>query len=303
MFKNIDLCIPYVSSGINALEYFINNLIITTTKFSRLKIIVSYHNNNELRILESSSIFKHIYKTVHAKVFENNDILFRGSYNHSIAINYLIKNTENEIIIISDFDMAFLKYGWDEIIEHNLNNNCQIIGTCYPAYTFTTNKVASSNKIIEFPNPVTLTKYQNLPNLSFFCSKKKIIKNFFNNRLTNFDEFLLEGSLPFRFVNTKKLSNENNLPLGSFQWLDTGYEIPEIIHKNQISYKTLLLDYDQKLFIIDHHIHAVDRPEVYLFPGSNFPFLVHFKKFSKKLKKNHNIMIKNFDIVSNFLKI
>jgi hypothetical protein len=295
MSKNIDFCIPYISSGIKSLEYLIGNLIVTTTKLNRLRIIISYHNDNELKILESSSAFKYIYKTIHAPIVENDNILFKPSYNHSVAINSLLQAVESEIVIISDSDMAFLKYGWDEIIQYNLDYNYEIIGACYANYEF---GMPINNKYMPFK------KYQNLPNLSFFCTKKKIIKDFFNNRLTYFDEYLLEGSVPFRFINTKKLSAENNLPLGTLQWLDTGYEIPETIYKNKISCITLNFDYNQTIFPLDEKINLLSRPEVFLFPISKIPFLAHFKKTSSKLKEDHlnNEVIKNFDRVSNYLK-
>lgn len=299
MSKNIDFCIPYISSGIKALEYLISNLIITTTKLDRLRIIVSYHNNKELKILESSTAFKYIYKTIHAPIVEQDNIHFKASYNHSVAINHLLRAAENETIIISDYDMAFLKYGWDDIIQHNLDCNYEIIGACYANFEFEMSILNRSTK-----NPMHLKKYQNLPNLSFFCTKKKIIKEFFNNNLTHFDEFLLEGSLPVRFINTKKLSAENNLPLGTLQFLDTGYEIPEIIYKNKISCMTLNFDYNQTIFPLNDKVNFLNRPEVFLFPTSKLPFLVHFKKTGSKLANDASTseVIKNFDIVSNFLK-
>ena len=295
MSQNIDFCIPYFSSGIKALEYLISNLIITTTKFDRLRIIVSYHNNNELKILQSSSIFKYIYKTIHAPIVEDETILFKPSYNHSVTINSLLQAVESEIVIISDSDMAFLKYGWDEIIQHNLDYNYEIIGACYSNYEF---QMPINNRYLPFK------KYQNLPNLSFFCTKKRIIKDFFNNRLTYFDEFLLEGSMPYRFINTKKLSAENNLPIGTLQWLDTGYEIPETIDKNKISCITLNFDYNQTIFPLNEKIKLLSRPEDFLFPASKIPFLAHFKKTSSKFKEDplNNEVIKNFDRVSNYLK-
>ena len=303
MSKNIDFCIPYISSGIKALEYLISNLIITTTKLDRLRIIVSYHNNDELKILETSTIFKYIHKTIHAPIVEDKTILFKPSYNHSVALKCLIKNIESEIVIISDYDVAILKYGWDEIIEHNLDNNYDIIGVCYSNYNFTFKSIsASDTKIISFPSNLTFSKYQSLPNLVFFCTKNVTIKNSFNNRLTNFDEFLLDGNLPFRIINSKKLESENNLPLGSFQWLDTGYEIPEVISNKKLSYMTLIYDSNQKILPIDMHENIMNHPEIFLFPGINVPFLVHFKKASKKLGKNNLQLEKNFDIISKFLK-
>ena len=305
MLKKIDFFIPFYSPGLRTIEYLINNLLLVTSKFERLNIIVSYHNTEELKYLESSSIFKYIYKTVHAPISSINDQYagFFGSYCHSVALKYLIKNIESEIVIISDQDIAILKYGWDEIIEYNLNNNYDIIATCYPDANFNVRYIGvNKNLPIPIPKDMLLQKYRKLPNLYFFCTKNTIIKNFFNNRLTNFDEYLLNGNLPIRIINTKKLESETNLELGSYQWLDTGHEIPEIIYNNKLSYLTFIGDLNQKIVPINRDLNPIEYPEIFLYPGINYPFLIHFKKSSKKLQRIKSYLDVEFKLVDEFLK-
>jgi hypothetical protein len=305
MLKKIDFFIPFYSPGLKTLEYLINNLLLVTTKFKRLNIIVSYHNKEELKYLESSSIFKYIYKTVHAPIpLTKIQKLFFASYCHSIALKYLIKNIESEIVIISDQDIAILKYGWDEIIEHNLNNNYDLIATSYPEvhYKIPYIGINKNQQLITVPKDIGLQKYSKLPNLYFFCTKNTILKKFFNNKLTNFDEYLLNGNLPIRIINTKKLESENNLELGSYQWLDTGYEIPEIIYNNKLSYLTFIADLNQKTIPFNKEKNLIFEPEIFLYPGSNYPFLIHFKKSSAKLGKDQFYLDVEFKLVDEFLK-
>ena len=61
-------------------------------------------------------------------------------------------------------------------------------------------------------------------------------------------------------------------------------------------------DYNQKILPTDINENVLNHPEIFLFPGINVPFLVHFKKASKKLGKNNLQLEKNFDIISKFLK-
>ena len=65
---------------------------------------------------------------------------------------------------------------------------------------------------------------------------------------------------------------------------------------------TLIYDYNKKILPIDTNEDIINHPEIYLFPTTNLPFLVHFKKASKKLKKNNLQLEKNFGIISKFLK-
>ena len=65
---------------------------------------------------------------------------------------------------------------------------------------------------------------------------------------------------------------------------------------------TLIYDSNQKILPIDMNEDIINHPEIYLFPRTNVPFLVHFKKASKRLEKNNLQFEKNFDIISKFLK-
>ncbi len=282
---SIDFCIPYVSTGLTCLEFLIQNALQTSTHPDRIKFIVSYHTENDLAILKKSTCFKFISKTVYTEPFSET-IPFFASANHSLAINNLTNNSEGEIIIICDYDMSFVKKGWDSLIVNQiLNSQSDCLGVAYQAFIMT----LQFAKIPWLKN-VQLIKYQNLPNLSFFCLKRNVFVETFNSKLTYFDKFLSEGGLPFRLINTEYLSLVNNLPLGTMQWLDTGYEIPERIYEKKLKYKTLSpVDYSQQN-ILDYVIKPDETPIILLpeifFLEPTIPFLCHFKKGTAKMSNS-----------------
>lgn len=284
--SSIDFCIPYVGSGLACLEFLIQNVLQTSAHPDRIKFNVSYHTEDDLALLKSSTYFTNISKVIYTEPFSKT-IPFFASANHSSAVNNLTKNSDSEIIIICDYDMSFVKKGWDSLIENQiLNSESDCLGVAYQPYT--------SNvqfKIIPWLNNVEVAKYQKLPNLSFFCLKRNVFTETFNSKLTSFDNFLSGGGLPFRLINTQYLSLINNLPLGTMQWLDTGYEMPEIIYERKLKYKTLSpVDYGQQN-ILDYLIKPGETPRILLpeifFLDPTTPFLCHFKKGTTKMSNSN----------------
>lgn len=283
---SIDFCIPYVGSGLTCLEFLIQNVLQTSAYPDRIKFNVSYHSEDDLAILKSSTYFKNISKVIYTEPFSKT-IPFFASANHSSAVNNLSNNSDGEIIIICDYDMSFVKKGWDSLIENQiLNSESDCLGVAYQPYI--------SNvqfKKIPWLSNVEVAKYQKLPNLSFFCFKRNVFIEIFNRKLTSFDNFLSEGGLPFRLINTQYLSLVNNLPLGTMQWLDTGYEIPEIIYERKLKCKTLFpVDYSQQN-ILDYVIKPNETPRILLpeifFLDPKTPFLCHFKKGTAKMNSSN----------------
>lgn len=284
---SIDFCIPYVPSGLECLEYLIENLYKTASHPNRINVKVSYHTKEALEQLKSSEIFPKINKLVFSEPFPE-DMLFYPSANHSAAINNLAKECSADIIIFSDYDMAFACKNWDEIIESQLmNDNYDLTGVTYAPLLLSLNMPLINQHIPWLPN-IPLVKYQNLPNLSFLCIKKNILSEIFLSKLTDFDVFLKKGGLPFRLINTRALSISNNLPLGCMQWLDTGHEIPEHIANNQLKYLT----YSPATYSEQKVLNYVENPsttsifllpEIFYLSDTKSPFLCHFKKGSAKM--------------------
>lgn len=307
MISTIDFCIPYIPSGIECLEHLIGNLYKTASYPDRINVYVSYHTNEALEKLKSSQIFPKIKKVVFSKPFPEN-MLFYPSANHSAAINNLAKECSSEIIIFSDYDMAFACNGWDEIIDSQFrNDNYDLTGVTYAPIQLSLNMSHINQYIPWLPN-IPLIKYQNLPNLSFLCITKKVLSEIFTDRLTDFDSFLKKGGLPFRLINTPDLAASNNLALGSMQWLDTGYELPEYIARHQLK----SLSYKPVQYLEQEVLNYVENPtttsifllpEIFYLPNTQSPFLCHFKKGSAKMNSpsGNNEFSKFVKCINDFL--
>jgi hypothetical protein len=276
--KSIAFCIPFAQGGIKYLEFLIDNLIKTAKHAERIKIKVSYHDEDSLVSIKNSAVFKKISDLIEAPKIKEGSCHFVGSANHTRALNALAKNVAEEIIIFSDYDMAFCLPHWDSEIENILFGlNYDLCGVEYQNLVF--NK--DSKPFPPFP-PVRLIKYQHLPNLSFFCIRKNIFQEKFNGHLSDFDNFLLGGSLPFRLIDSPEASKINNLPIGTYQWLDSGWEIPELIYKHNLRFANFnfVANADQIPLRVDSS-HPVFKSEVFYL--NMRPFLCHFKKGTKKL--------------------
>lgn len=283
----IDFCIPYIPAGLMCLEHLIDNLLSTAKSPEKIRILVSYHTEEALNILQSSSCYSKIFKTVFSPSYPEN-LLFHPSANHSAAINCLTKETSSETIILSDYDMAFLYRGWDEYICEQLENGkASVAGVCYAPLYLNLNMGALNEHMPWLPN-TPLVKYQDLPNLSFFCIKKEALTNVFNDKLTEFDAFLSSGGIPFRLINTLELAVTNNLPLGSMQWLDTGHEIPGEIFSKGLKYQTFAPQPYHDQCILSYiknpkQVPTILLPEIFYLMPSKTPFICHFKKGSAKM--------------------
>jgi hypothetical protein len=304
--KQIDFCIPYISIGLVYLENLIANLLKTAAESKRIKILISYHSEDDLLKLKNSIILKNIcnLKLIKVDPYEKS-MPFYASANHSKALNALAKESENEIVIFSDYDMAFCMKNWDVILENLLygKENKDIVASSY-SNIYSVYPIKNPPPYLEWANKFIHLKYLNLPNLYFFAIRSKILDTVFKKNLTNYDTFVAEGGFPFRLINDLKLSKINNLPIGAIQMQDTGWEIPEIIENNNLSYKIFeLKKYSEQNVIQDksnEQLNDLLKPEVFYLEGS--PFIAHYKKGSRKMELGLN----NFDSfvkdINNYLK-
>lgn len=308
MTKTIDFCIPFVGSGIRFLENFIRNIERTASHLERINIIVSYHTNDDLNILRQSSVYEMISQAVMAPAFST-DIMFYASANHASAINTLAKASTAEIVIFSDYDMAFVYPHWDSLIErYFFSDGLQLCGVTYSCLWLAIQNPHFEELIPALKN-TPLAKYQQLPNLSFLGIKGDTLRNTFSSQLTHFDQFLTSGALPFRLINTPALAAENNLPLGTLQWLDAGYELPAWIRQKNIPYAIFpYVMLDQQTVLKNHadyeQLPSILRSEVFYLQDEQTPFLCHFKKGTAKSESdNINTTFKAFTTaIDDYLK-
>lgn len=272
----LDICIPYIGVGINYLEKQIENFIHLSSGKNKLNFKVSYHTQEDLEILKKSAIYEFISETVFAEKCDKN-VFYRNSVSHTNAINNLYSKCSSEVCIFTDYDIYFLLNNWDnEIIDILYNNRCDLFGTPYRT---------------EFANIKNYTgqdmfarHYQKCPNLSFFCFKLQKIKNYFPLKLTDFDEIsTLQNFTPFVIINTEELQHTYQMDYGEILWLDTGYEIPKIIFKHDLAYKSL--EYSLTDLIHSGIKKTVDSPEYMLYNKKNF--LAHYKKGTAKAMSNN----------------
>jgi hypothetical protein len=294
--KSIDFCIPFIGKGIVYFEYLLENCINNADFPDRINFIVSYHTKQDLRTLQKSKLFDRIDTLIHVKPFDD-QLLFVGSANHSAAINEFTRIAKSDLFVISDYDMAFVYQGWDSLLERLAFIDKKLIcGTAYATNIMTLSNPYFSN--MPWLSSAQLLKYQGVPNLSFFSLTLELLETLFFRKLTNFYLFLASGSIPFRIISTPEQVQATNLKLGSIQWLDTGWEIPEIIHSHNINCETFNYhSLSSQIVIKDiepfNKLPLLFQPEFFSLSDGT-PFLCHYKKGSTKINSFNNASL--FDL-------
>lgn len=264
----IGFCIPSIGIGARYLSFYLDNLFSTAQKPDEIKVFISYHDQSDL--VKLKDCLDRVHKAVEVPKYKQG--YFTPSSNHSAAINALAHVVEGDHVIFSDYDMAFLKKGWDETIKGRLEEK-DIFGVPYPPYLFKAT-VDGLGEAMKFIKDLHCAKYQGCPNLSFMAMKMETLKRL--GYLTTFDDFLSSGGIPFRLINHPDLIHETGLPMGSIQWLDTGWEIPGKCV--ELGLKPEPLEYSS----VFGGPNAWREPETYGYQGN--PFLAHFRKGSSKAK-------------------
>lgn len=114
---NIELCVPAVADGIHCLDFYLQNLRSLASQ--PVKVTVSYHTDHDLAAILAMK--NQPEKTIQATSYSKGPFL--ASANHSSAINALARQAMGDIVIFSDYDMAFLKKGWDDDIREILKTH------------------------------------------------------------------------------------------------------------------------------------------------------------------------------------
>ena len=134
--RGIDFCIPFVGSGIGYLKFYLENILKTASNPTRLRFILSCHTSEDRDLIEKSELSGIVDKVIITPAFPD-AVMFFPSANHSLAVNNLAREGSEEIIVISDYDMAFLRKGWDTDIEQLLYlDNIDLFGVSYPSHNF-----------------------------------------------------------------------------------------------------------------------------------------------------------------------
>lgn len=277
---NIELCIPAVADGIHCLDFYLQNLGALASQ--PVKVTVSYHTDADLAAVRAMR--NQPDDVVQAPAYSRGP--FVASANHSSAINVLAQKAMGDIVIFSDYDMAFLKKGWDDDIRDVLKVH-DFFGVPYAPLELGFAKDPTDGQA-PWIAMQKMRKYQGIPNLSFFAiraaSLHRILKD---GPVTRFDDFLNADNLPFRFVHTHELADELNLPLGSLNWMDTGHEVTSFPKKYGMTHQALEYVFAKDSEVFTHkfllaQLRDIFKPEFFYLKGK--PYLFHFKKGTMKAK-------------------
>ena len=132
----------------------------------------------------------------------------QNSLNHAMGIHQSFDYVESDIVIFVDVDMAVLQKDWDKIVVDNvLENDC--FGTAW----------GKEEK----------DKYQNFPNVFFFCTKKELI----DKKALNFKPEVVGDTekVSKHIVKDPMIAKHMSVPLGSTVKCDTGWLLPVEIKK------------------------------------------------------------------------
>lgn len=293
--RSINFCIPFIAPGTRYAGFLVSNLYATAAHPERITVSMSAHDQTDVAAIRNSSFSSKVHAIAMAEPYPGN-MLFFPSANHSRAINALAAQSDAEITIFSDYDMAFLCHGWDTRLEQILETQ-DICGVAYPPL-WTSYELPQLPWLVNIP----LAKYQQTPNLSFLAITKKCLNGTFNGKLTTFDSFLANGGLPFQIVNTPQMADTLKLPVGTVIWMDTGFELPFVIREKNLHASALrFVEFkEQKIFATaadysgDLDPQMVELPEVYRDEGTANPFLAHFRKGTFKAKGNADFGFERF---------
>src|SRR5262245_14623448 len=111
----IYFCVPVIGAGVRFAEYLVSNLLRTAGAPDRIKILLSVHDEADRQLVQKSRLADRVHKMIlapgyHATREAGYGWRFVGSANHAIAVRRLVENSGEGIIVISDYDMAFLQH-------------------------------------------------------------------------------------------------------------------------------------------------------------------------------------------------
>ncbi|MCX7135187.1 MAG: hypothetical protein NTW47_00620, partial [Proteobacteria bacterium] len=160
--RTINFCITAVGSGMHYAEFLVANLYATARHPERISISMSVHGEPDIAAFKNSKLSDTVGNLITVPPYDKPGISTL-SVNHCRAINALAAQSEADITIISDYDMAFTSAGWDARIENILESH-DLCGAAYARAWFSSNLIE-----LAWLKNAPLAKYQNKPNLSFFA--------------------------------------------------------------------------------------------------------------------------------------
>lgn len=272
----IALCVSVPNGGEELLKLLADSAARLASGKHEVGIDFTCHGELQRRSTESGGLKLPVYRT-HIVPREEPRYFHANSVTHSRCVNALFASVDADVAVICDFDMAFVRRNWDELlIERVTEQGIAFFGTPYAAdagFNFRLPRLS-----------VFARKYQGKPNCMFVGFSPQRLRSI-SDLLCDFaSTFGDPDSIPIRFVSTSAESRCFGLPVGSFLHVDTGTRVPQLIERHGLTHQVLerrVKNYTVlKSARFPNDYSAFLYPEEYLHQG--VPFIAHFRKGASK---------------------
>jgi len=272
----IALCVSVPNGG----EEFLKLLADTAARLASGKheigIDFTCHGEQQRGLTETCGLKLPVYRS-HIVPREERRYLHANSVTHSRCVNALFASVEADVAVICDFDMALVCRNWDQFLAQRVaEQEIAFFGAPY-----------SADAGFNFRLPqlsIFARKYQGQPNCMFAAFSPRRLRSI-SDRLCDFaSTFGDPHSIPIRFIATPEESRCFGLPVGSFQYIDTGSRIPQLIARHGLTHQTL--ERRVKTYMVLRSARFPDNYPAFLYPEEylhqGVPFVVHFRKGASK---------------------
>jgi len=201
----------------------------------------------------------------------------RGSFGHGLALEQMLSLTDDgDTHVIMDSDTVLLMKNWDDYIKTTLSN-VDCVGTRYEDM----GGFSSGSG--------TLQTYKSVPNFIWIALSPK--HNWSNLKAAH------QKHVPIN-VTSDEMSNVYGLPVGYKVMCDVGWQLPEYLHNNGLTYEGLrqIKPSSEECVVLSG---LSDYHEEYHVDGK--PFLVH-QRGSSKHAFRQGISKEFYDAVDRYLR-
>ncbi len=231
-----------------------------------------------IRELENSSLIS-VSRAVKMDVDATRDPNRGTSNDHALCIMDALSMTgDGNIHVIADSDTALLASGWDDYVRQRMNLGIGIIGTTYEDL----GGFSSGSGIGQ--------TYKKIPNFIFAALNP-------SHDWCGLD--ILPNKRHRVNIDTQELSTTYNLPIGQQVFGEAGWQVPQFLRDNNISYEGWEQLKPTKNAIVLKGL--TDYSEEYHVDG-NIPFVAHQRGGRKHAFKRHELSVNFFNAVDSYIE-
>lgn len=133
----IEICIPCGPNSEDFANFLIKTVELTSVVPHSYIFALNKNGVDKEKILSGCDIDAKFVERVSNKT---------SSAGHADALNLLLEKTTSDVSVFVDSDVAFLKFGWDEMLLEELTDNVVMIGSSYHK---------TDKKPVDRPNVIT----------------------------------------------------------------------------------------------------------------------------------------------------